>query len=165
MVRPPFAWLVSRQLLTTELAILSAVRTVSGAIFQAVFIAILTSKAKAEIAARVPAAVLQAGLPQSSLPELFAAVQAQSAAAIGAVPGMSPTIASALTDSLSDAYAVAFSYVYYAGAAVGATAIIASLFLKDYDQFLTTHTPRQIYKKEEQSIAPDSRYLEDTSKV
>jgi hypothetical protein len=108
----------------TESAILSAIRTVSGAIFQAVFISILTSKAKAEITVRVPAAVLQAGLPQSSLPQLFAAAQSQSGAALGAVPGMDPTIVSALADSLSDAHAKTFSSVYYAAVAVGRAAII-----------------------------------------
>ncbi|KAJ9640795.1 hypothetical protein H2204_003084 [Knufia peltigerae] len=149
-------------------AILSAVRTVSGAIFQAVFIAVLTSKSKSEIAARVPAAVLQAGLPQSSLPQLFQAIQAQSPTAVAAVPGMTTAISTALTESMSDAYAKAFSFVYYSGVAVGGTAIIASLFLKDYDQFLTSHTPRQIYKRNEQAktlqVNGDSLHVESASK-
>ncbi|OAL40510.1 hypothetical protein AYO20_00246 [Fonsecaea nubica] len=136
-------------------AILSAVRTVSGAIFQAVFIAILTSKSKAAIAATVPEAVLQAGLPQTSLPQLFAAVEAQSPTALAAVPGMTPRIQAVLTSTIADAYSTAFAYVYYAAVAVGATAIIASLFLKDYDQFLTGHIPRQIYKKDERVKMPE----------
>jgi nicotinamide riboside kinase len=66
------------------------------------------------------------------------------------VPGMTPNIESVLIDALEDAYAAAFAFVYYAAVAVGATAVIAALFIKDYDQFLTGHVPRQVYKKREQ---------------
>lgn len=128
-------------------------RTVSGAIFQAVFIAILTAKSKSQVASIVPAAVLEAGFPQESLPQLFEAIQAGSEAALAAVPGMSPQIAEVLANALSDAYAGAFAYVCYAGAAVGSTAIIASLILKDYDKFLSGHIPRQVYNREEQAKA------------
>lgn len=116
----------------------------------------LTSKATSQIAAKVPAAVLQAGLPQSSLPALFAAIQTQRPDALASVPGMTPLIEGALADSMADAYAVAFANVCYAAAAVGATAIIASLVLKDYDQYLTGHIPRQVYKKEDQAKIPDA---------
>lgn len=63
----------------------------------------------------------------------------------------------ALGASLSDAYASAFSYVYYAAIAVGSTAVLASLCVKEYDKYLNSHIPRQIYTKEEQKIskAPD----------
>lgn len=81
---------------------------------------------------------------------------------------MTTAISTALTESMSDAYAKAFSFVYYSGVAVGGTAIIASLFLKDYDQFLTSHTPRQIYKRNEQAktlqVNGDSLHVESASK-
>lgn len=117
----------------------------SGAVFTAVFVAILTSKSQARIASYVPPAVISAGLPAASLPDLFAALQAQNQAALAAVPGFTPEVQLALANSMSDAYAAAFAYVYYAAIAVGATAAIAALFLKDYDKLLTDHVPRQLY--------------------
>lgn len=112
----------------------------------------MTSKSKEQIAAKVPVAVIQAGLPESSLPQLFDAILAQSATAIAAVPGMTSEIQAALATSLADASANAYAYVYYAGVAVGATSIIASLCLKDYDKYLNGHVPRQVYKREAQSL-------------
>jgi len=133
-------------LTTFSPAVLSGLRSVSGAVFTSVFVAVLTSKSKSKIASYVAPAVLQAGLPASSLPKLFAAMQAQNQSALAAVPGITPEIELALTNSLSDAYAAAFAYVYYAALAIGGAAVIAALFLKNYDELLTGHVARQVYK-------------------
>lgn len=65
---------------------------------------------------------------------------------------MTASIGGVLHDTLADAYAAAFAYVYYAAVAVMLTAVIAALFLKDYDRYLTGHVPRQVYNKADQEI-------------
>lgn len=50
-----------------------------------------------------------------------------------------------ISNAIEDAYGDAFQYVYYAALAVGGVAIIAALFMKDYDKYMTNHTPKQVY--------------------
>ena len=112
----------------------------------AVFVAILSAKATPEIISHVTPAALEAGLPQSSLTDLFTAIAAGTTASLEAVPGMTTEIEAAVADALSDGYAAAYSYVYYAAVAVGIVGLIACISLKDYDSLFTGHVSRQIYK-------------------
>ncbi|CZR68169.1 related to trichothecene efflux pump [Phialocephala subalpina] len=126
-------------------AILSGLRSISGATFTAVFVAILNSKIKSDIASHVPIAAITAGLPEASLPALFAAIAAESTAAFAAVPGFTPEIEAAVSSALVEVYSSAFKYVYYAALAIGGAAIIAAAFLKDYDPLMTGHLPKQVF--------------------
>ncbi len=130
----------------TVTAIIFCFRTAFGSVMAAVFLAILSSKVPKEIAAYVPAAALKAGLPQSSLKDLFTAIAAGTPKALAAVPGITPEIELAVAESLSNAYAAAYAYVYYAAIAVGGVGLIACICIKDYDKFFTDHVPRQIYR-------------------
>ena len=99
-------------------------RTAIGAIFTAVFVAILANKVPAELAQYVPPAALNAGLPQSSLPGLFKAIAAGTSNAFESVPGMTPAIEAAVGTATTGAYAKAYTYVYYAAVAVGVVGLI-----------------------------------------
>jgi hypothetical protein len=72
----------------------------------------------------VPPAAENAGLPASSIPDLFAAITAGTADALAAVPGMTPKIEAAVAAGLANAYASAYAYVYYAAVAVGLVGVI-----------------------------------------
>lgn len=119
-------------------------RTAMGSVFAAIFVAILNNKAPAKIAEMVPPAAIKAGLPETSLPDLFKAITAGTPAAYAAVPGISPTIQTAVGAALSNAYSAAYAYVYYAAVAVGLAGLIACIFMKDYDHLLNSHVPRQV---------------------
>lgn len=110
----------------------------------AVFVAILNNKVPSEIASQVPAAAIAAGLPSSSLEDLFAAITAGTADSLAAVPGITTSIAAAVSQSLSNSYASAYAYVYYAAVAFGLCGLIAALCMKDYDNLLTSHVSRTI---------------------
>ncbi|KKY26999.1 putative trichothecene efflux pump [Phaeomoniella chlamydospora] len=132
--------------LGTAFSIVFLIRAAFGTIMTAVFVAILSAKATPEIISHVTPAALEAGLPQSSLTDLFTAIAAGTTAALEAVPGMTTEIEAAVADALSDGYAAAYSYVYYAAVAVGIVGLIACISLKDYDSLFTGHVSRQIYK-------------------
>jgi hypothetical protein len=120
-------------------------RSAVGAIMAAVFVAILSNKAPVKILAYVPPAAIDAGLPESSLAELFAAISAGTPSALAKVSGMTPQIEAAVGSSLSNAYAAAYAYVYYAAVAVACVGLVACICVKDYDGFFTSHVPRKIY--------------------
>ncbi|PMD49988.1 trichothecene efflux pump [Hyaloscypha bicolor E] len=136
-------------------AILSSLRSISGATFTAVFTAILNSKVKSGIASQVPIAAMAAGLPEASLPALFGAIAAQSTAAFAAVPGFTLEVEAAVSSALVEAYSSAFKYVYYTALAIGSVAIIAAAFLKDYDPLMTGHLPKQVYAYVTNKKKPD----------
>lgn len=131
-------------MLTRSSAIIFCMRTAWGSIFTAVFVAILNNKTPVEIAKRVPEAAIAAGLPESSLTALFKALAAATTSALVAVPGMTTAIEAAVSQAMSDSYAAAYSYVYYAAVAVGATGLIAAICMKDYDSLFTDHVARRV---------------------
>jgi hypothetical protein len=108
-------------------AIIFLGRSAIGTIFTAVFVAILTNKVPTELARHVPAAAEKAGLPASSITDLFAAITAGTADALAAVPGMTPKIEAAVAAALANGYAAAYAYVYYAAIAVGLVGVIGEL--------------------------------------
>lgn len=112
-----------------------------------VYLAILSTKTKAEILKYVPKAVIQAGLPETSVPDLLLAIAAGGTPeTLSQVDGITPAIEQTLGTVLPTAYAAAYAYVYYAAVAVGCVGLIASFCIKDYDEYFTDHVPRQIYK-------------------
>lgn len=147
-----------------SLALLSGLRSISGAVFTAAFVAILNSKARSKVASYVSRTAIKAGLSPAVLEQLFEAIQSQSAEAFSKIPGMTEQIQLDISRTLQDAYADAFSYVYYAAAAVGAVAVIAAMCLKDYDKYMTGHTPKQISKREELKVHPEAGVAEKNSR-
>lgn len=130
--------------LGTVFSVVFAMRTAMGSIFAAIFVAILNNKAPTKIAEMIPPAALKAGLPESSLPDLFKAITAGTPAAYAAVPGITTSIQTAVANALSNAYSAAYAYVYYAAVAVGLFGLMACICMKDYDHLLNTHVPRQV---------------------
>jgi Fungal trichothecene efflux pump (TRI12) len=149
----------------TVTALIFCFRSGIGSIITAVFLAILTSKVPTEIAAKVVPAALAAGLPETSLTSLFAAITAGTPAAYAAVPDLTPEIQAVVAASLSNAYAAAYAYVYYAAVAVGIVGLGACCAIRDYDPYFTNHLSRQIYKAgEEKQIGSEDRVdVEHTS--
>lgn len=99
-------------------------------------------------------AVLDAGLPESSLPDLFAAVTIATQDALQAVPGMTAARLQVANNAISDSYSGAYGYVYYTALALGIIAVLASLCLRDFDCYLTDHVSRQIYHRSEKCVDP-----------
>lgn len=67
-----------------------------------------------------------------------------SGSAIDDVPGMNPTIAAAVGDAVKTAYSASYGTVYLASIAFGCIAVLASIFTKDIDQYLTNYVSRRI---------------------
>lgn len=167
-MRSRFLLVVFEILTDRATGILALIRTASGSVLTAVFLAILSSKVPKQIASHVPPAALEAGLPSSSLSALFTALAAGTPTALSNVPGMTAAIETAVADAMAEAYAGAYAYVYYATIAVGAVGLIAVFAIKDYDSMLTTHVSRQIYKRgeaEQQQTAKGGDSLHEQGQV
>ncbi|KAE8356483.1 fungal trichothecene efflux pump [Aspergillus coremiiformis] len=128
-------------------AVVASARTVFGSIFTAAFVAVQTNRLPGKLQEHLVPAVLDAGLPESSVRDLLAAVSTGSQAAIAAVPGMTESLLTTANQGVADSYAASYAYVYYFAMALGAVSILASACAKDFDPYLTDHVPHQIYDK------------------
>ena len=132
------------------------IRAAFAAIMTAVFLAILANKVPVGIQKKLVPAVLSAGLPESSLPQFLVALSTGSPGELKAVPGITSEVEAVIQGAMSDAYAYAYQYVYYALLATGTLAVILSLFLKDYNKYLTSHIARTIQAPHNKPIPVDN---------
>ncbi|RYO40855.1 hypothetical protein AA0111_g1315 [Alternaria arborescens] len=147
-------YVVSDQDLGVAFSVISASRTIFGSIFTAAFIAVYTNKVPGYLALIVPQRVLADGLPASSLSALMTAAATANQTALLEIDGMTPELLHTTNIAVSDAYSKSYAYVYYFAVAIGGLAIIASLCMRDFDEYLTGHVSRQLYHKRDTSTDP-----------
>ncbi|CAN9313420.1 unnamed protein product [Alternaria alternata] len=147
-------YVVSDQDLGVAFSVISASRTIFGSIFTAAFIAVYMNKVPGYLKSIVPERVLADGLPASSLNALMTAAATANQTALLEIDGMTPELLRTTNIAVSDAYSKSYAYVYYFAVAIGGLAIIASLFMRDFDEYLTGHVSRQLYHKRDTSTDP-----------
>lgn len=149
-----------------SLGLLGAFRALGGALAQAIYITVLNNKITDFLPQLVTEAALEGGLPQSSLPDLFAAIQSGSAAAFGQVPGMTAEIALVVQKATSQAYLETFRYIYYVIIAFGSlSAIFAFLMTKDLDENMTNYVPKTLKSGRAPTKNPDQNSRESFSET
>jgi hypothetical protein len=84
----------------------------------------------------------------------MAAAAAANQTALLEIEGMTPDILRTTNIAVSDAYSKSYAYVYYFATAIGVLAIIASVCMRDFDQYLTSHVSRQLYSKKDARTDP-----------
>lgn len=102
------------------------------------------NKLSGNIKSHVVPALVEAGLPLTSVEQYLAAVQTQSVAAIERVPGIKPAIIQAGTLALTQAYAQAFKITWLATIAFGACSFIAACLSRDIDAKLSHDVIRRL---------------------
>ncbi|KIX05619.1 uncharacterized protein Z518_03591 [Rhinocladiella mackenziei CBS 650.93] len=138
-----------------SLGLLGAFRSLAGALAQAIYVTVLNNKSTVLIPQYVTAAALKAGLPESSLGALFAAISAGTAEAFANVPGITPAIQLDVINALKDAYQKSGSYVYIVATAfAGLGLILCFCMAKDLSEDLTSHIGKSLDNKTAQQDHP-----------
>ncbi|KFY91675.1 hypothetical protein V500_04545 [Pseudogymnoascus sp. VKM F-4518 (FW-2643)] len=128
----------------TSFGTMGCVRVGVGAIGTGIVLAILTAKLPVELEAHIVPAALNAGLPASSLADLFAALLSASETALAAVPGINSEIISAVGRAQLGGYAAAYRYIYYATIPFGVLATASAIALRPVAHLLTDHVPKRV---------------------
>ncbi|OBT59086.1 hypothetical protein VE04_00710 [Pseudogymnoascus sp. 24MN13] len=145
----------------TSFGTMGCVRVGTGAIGTGIVLAILTgehfkyiyerpetdifkAKIPVELEAHIVPAALNAGLPASSIADLFAAIFASSETAMAAVPGINAQIIKAVGKAQLDGYAAAYRYIYYATIPFGVLATASAVALRPVAHLLTSHVPKMV---------------------
>ncbi|CAK7204997.1 hypothetical protein SEUCBS139899_007760 [Sporothrix eucalyptigena] len=115
----------------TGSAFFASTRATTGTIVTSIYLAIYNNRYASLMKPDITKAVVPAGLPESSLTQLWTAITNGTAAAINAVPGMNATINAAMVDGRKTAYATALGDVYLTSIAFGAIAFISIFFARN----------------------------------
>ncbi|KAI0174313.1 trichothecene efflux pump [Pestalotiopsis sp. NC0098] len=121
--------------------VMGSIRALGGAVAQALYVSVLTNKLNDYIPAYVAPAATEAGLPQSSLTQLFAGITAGS---FVDVPGITDSIIAAVADALKLAYTEAFKIVFYCTIPFSVLLIISAIFVPNMEKFLGSNVARRL---------------------
>lgn len=121
--------------------VLGSIRALGGAVAQALYVSILTNKVTKFIPENVVPAATGAGLPASSLPQLFAGITTGN---FSAVPGVTPQVIAATGLAVRDAYVTTFHYVFYATIPFSVLLIVACCFIPDMDKYLHNNVAKRL---------------------
>jgi hypothetical protein len=124
------------------LGALGSIRSGGAAVATAIYVTILNNKLAAFVPRLVSPAATSAGLPEASLPDLFAGLTAGN---LSTVPGITPQIELAVGEANAMAAADAFRYVWYAVIAFACVAVIAACLTVNYGDYLTDTVERKLH--------------------
>ncbi|PGH36539.1 hypothetical protein GX50_00575 [[Emmonsia] crescens] len=141
---------VSDKHIGTSFGTMGCVRVGVGVIGTAIVLAILAAKIPIELEAHVVPAALNAGLPEGSLADLFAALAKTTEEALAAVPGINSEIIAAVSRAQLEGYAAAYRYIYYTTIPFGVVATASAMALRPIKHLLTNHVPKIVERPQAQ---------------
>ncbi|KAF7190192.1 Trichothecene efflux pump TRI12 [Pseudocercospora fuligena] len=130
--------------LGTGAGVFGSLRAAGGVLATAIYSTIFMNRLTDNIKSNVAPALVEAGLPVTSVEPFLTAVQAQSSAAIAKVPGVSPTIIETGITALTQAYAQSFKITWLATISFGGLAVIAACLSRDIDDKLSHDVIRRL---------------------
>ncbi|KAF2190996.1 trichothecene efflux pump [Zopfia rhizophila CBS 207.26] len=121
--------------------VLGSIRAVGGAVAQALYVSILTNKVATYLPKYVVPAATSTGLPESSLPALFAGITAGN---FSAVPDITPEIIAAVGAATQKAYLESFRIVFYATIPFGALLIFFAVLSPNFEKYLSMNVAKRL---------------------
>lgn len=121
--------------------VLGSIRAAGGAIAQALYVSVLDNKLTTYLPANVAPAALKAGLPSSSLPDLFAGITAGN---FSAVPGITSNIIAVVGEQVTRSYIDSFKVVFYVTVPFGVILILAACFVPNMESFLGNNVAKRL---------------------
>lgn len=114
-----------------------SVRSIISSISQAIYVSIFVNRLTSTVSSEVPAALVGAGLPASSVAAFLKAITSGSATAFQAIPGISESIIAVGLRSYKQANADAYRTVYLTTIAFSGVAVILTYFAPNTDHLMT----------------------------
>ncbi|KAG9234533.1 fungal trichothecene efflux pump [Amylocarpus encephaloides] len=124
--------------------VMGSIRTASSSIATSIYISILSNELTKYLPRFVVPAATEAGLPATSMTQLFAGITAGSFAA---VPGMTPEIGVAVGHAVKHAYSLAFRTVFLCTLPFGAIILVAAVISPNVEDYLTDDVARKLQGK------------------
>jgi hypothetical protein len=130
----------------TATAVTMSFRAFASTIFVAIYGAALGPRLAVNIPGTVPPAILQAGLPLTSIASFMAALTSNDKPALADVAGVTPEIIAIGRKALRQAWADSLRVIYVIAASFGVVACIGSLFLGNMKRTMKYHVDAPVEK-------------------
>lgn len=124
--------------------VLGSIRAVGGAVAQALYVSILTTKVATYMPEYVVPAATNAGFPAADIPALFAGITAGN---LTAVPGTNPEILAAVGAAVTRSYVESFHIIFYATIPFGVLLIVSACFVPNMEKFLGGNVAKRLQMK------------------
>ncbi|KIH94343.1 siderophore iron transporter [Sporothrix brasiliensis 5110] len=121
--------------------VMGSIRALGGAVAQALYVSVLNNKLTTNIPKYVGPAATEAGLPDSSLPALYAGITAGN---FSAVPDITPAVEAAVGASLPTAYAESFKIVFYCTIPFSVILIAAAFLVPNMEPYLHLNVAKKL---------------------
>ncbi|KAH8651859.1 fungal trichothecene efflux pump [Tricladium varicosporioides] len=123
---------------------MGSIRTAASSIATSIYISILSNQLTKYLPRYVIPAATGAGLPASSMTQLFAGITAGSFAK---VPGITPAIEEAVGHAVKQAYSMSFRTVFLCTLPFGAIILVAAVMSPNVEDYLTEDVARKLQGK------------------
>ena len=124
--------------------VMGSIRTACGAIATSLYISILSNQLTKYLPLYVVPAATEAGLPATSLTQLFAGITAGS---FEKVPGITPEITAAVGSAVKHAYSMSFRTIFLCTLPFGAIILVAAIITPNVEDYLTDDVARRLQGK------------------
>jgi hypothetical protein len=132
----------------------SAISTVASTIYSVV----LTARVTTTLSSQVPQALIQAGLPVSSVADYMGAIAAGGqASALAAVEGLTPAVQTAGALAYRIAYMDSYRTIFYVSIAFGGLGILISFFIPNVDSSMTGSVATTLHVHKENAMVEPKR--------
>jgi hypothetical protein len=125
--------------------VMGSIRTAGGAIATSLYLSILTNQVTKYLPQYVVPAATGAGLPTTSLTDLFAGITAGS---FEKVPGITPAIQAVVGEAVQQAYVRSFRTVFLCTLPFGGIILIAAIICPNVEDYLTSDVARKLQGKQ-----------------
>jgi hypothetical protein len=124
--------------------VLGSIRTACSSVATSLYISILSNQLTKYLPQYVTPAATEAGLPASSLTDLFAGITSGS---FDAVAGITPEIQVAVGHAVKHAYSMSFRTVFLCTLPFGAIILVAAIISPNVEDYLTDDVARRLQGK------------------
>jgi len=124
--------------------VMGSIRTAGGAIATSLYISILSNQVTKYLPKYVVPAATGAGLPATSITQLFAGITSGS---FKDVPGITPEIQAAVGAAVKHAYSMSFRTVFLCTLPFGGIILIAAILSPNVEDYLTADVARKLQGK------------------
>ncbi|CAK7221714.1 hypothetical protein SEUCBS140593_004659 [Sporothrix eucalyptigena] len=144
--------------LGTAIGFAGSFRSTLSTICSTVYTVILSNRLTVNIASMIPPAVIDAGLPSSSVAGFITTLTGGNTTSLDLVPGVSPSIIAAGSKAYQLASAASYRTVFYSTIAFSAVGIIFSIFLPNIDHLLTSQVSTTLHSgKADEVVVPKAQ--------
>lgn len=125
-----------------------------GAVATALYSSVLANEVDKNLPKYVVPAATGAGLPESSVESLFAAITAGD---FSKVPGISPGIIAAVGSALKTAYTSSFKVVFYTTIPFSVILLLSAFLVPDMEKFLSHNVAKKLQDTNSETGSQEKR--------